>query len=339
MDIMYTINKSYIDVMLASINSLVIKGRLDSVDFHIVHSDLDEEDIKRIKDLLSKYTNVSLKFYKFDLESIKEYNLPNWRGSQIANVRLFALRRIKEENKGIKHLLYLDSDTIVKGPLDGLKAYDEDLKAEDKAPIAAVKEDGSPIGHYNKVLGLKEYYNTGALYIDLERWDCDKFEESAREFIKTNKKPLIYPDQDFFNLLFKGKIVTLPNKYNLSLYPYILNSLEAKLFYKNRQGSLHAIFQAAKDPYIKHSIGLLGIKHFFKNKLNPLTKEFLYYIRDLIPDYELKELPNKIKNFFGNHQRIFKTCFILKESAPPCVIKKINSLTLKLQKATTIKEK
>ena len=114
MHILYTIDKKYLDIMLASIYSMVEKGGLKSIHFHIVTSGFDEEEKDKLEKFFNILPNVKYTFYRLEDYPIDDYGIPSWRGTQIANARLFFPSIIKEQNPDIDNLLYIDSDTLIK---------------------------------------------------------------------------------------------------------------------------------------------------------------------------------------------------------------------------------
>lgn len=88
-DVLYTANKQYIDIMLSSIISLILNANLNDLTIHIIASGFEKNDFHKIEKILNKYGQVDLEFYQLEQFDIDKYNIPNWRGSQIANARLF----------------------------------------------------------------------------------------------------------------------------------------------------------------------------------------------------------------------------------------------------------
>ena len=89
-----------------------------------------------------KYT-----FYRLEDYPIDDYGIPSWRGTQIANARLFFPRIIKEQNPDIDNLLYIDSDTLIKNDLSGLDSYNDKLTNEKKILLAYEKQKQYLLNH------------------------------------------------------------------------------------------------------------------------------------------------------------------------------------------------
>ena len=52
-DILFTANKGYIDILLASIYSLLLNGELKNLRIHIISDGFDSYDYKRIEELIT----------------------------------------------------------------------------------------------------------------------------------------------------------------------------------------------------------------------------------------------------------------------------------------------
>ncbi len=325
MHIMYTINKKYLEIMLVSMYSLIENGGLEKIHFHIVTADFDEEANNKVGEFLSRFPNVTYNLYRLEDYPIDNYGIPSWRGTQIANARLFFPRIIKESNPNIDNLLYIDSDTIIKGNLTGLKEYNG-------STVCAAREEGAKKETYQERLGLDRYYNSGVIYLNVDKWNSLDFEHEMKLFNPQGKYRIIYPDQDIFNLVLREEIETIPSRYNLSPYPIIMSPLEMRLYYRNRQLTVEEVLEEKRHAVILHSIGLFNIKPWYKNHINPLTKDFEEYIRRIDPEYELEEL-SSLKKIFTFSPALFKAIIIAKSAFPKKLNDVASSLSLRLQKA------
>ena len=126
-DILYTINKNFIDIFLVSLYSVLKNSKIENIRIHLVTSEFELEDYSRIKQFIDTYDNVEIYFYPLEEYDIKKYNLPNWRGTQVANARLFFQDILNSNLDNIDSLLYLDSDTITIGNLNDIKKFNNGI--------------------------------------------------------------------------------------------------------------------------------------------------------------------------------------------------------------------
>lgn len=319
LNILYTVNDKYIDIMLVSLTSLVLNNKTyDKLKFHIICSDFDITDYKRIDEYTKKFTNVEIEFYSLDKFAISRFNIPEWRGNQTANARLFYQSIINPI--GIKRLLYLDADTIVVGDLSDLEDKDEMLMA--------VKD--SCLNYYLDVLNVKSYYNSGVLLFDTERWAKESCEDRIIKYLEKNpNQKLNFPDQDILNLVLSEEISPLEYQYNIGPYSLIGTGRILEVYYnkKYRQIACSEVEESLKSPKIYHSYGLLGIKPWSNNKINPLNDLFMEYM-NLIDENFSKEELHGLKKILNSNPVLFDLLLLIRTYMPPEIENNIRKLSL-----------
>ena len=321
MNILYTTDRKYIDIMLASILSLIENSGFDNINLHIVEEGFIEKDFDRIKRLVDLFEEVSVKFYDFKKCPIEKFNIPNWRGTQIANARLLYPSIINAE-ENVDNLLYLDSDTIVTGKLNNITEYSDNM-------ISACREDVMHKSYY-KNLGLKRYVNSGVLYFNCNELSKFNMEDSIKEITSNKDIKLTFPDQDLINIMFNEKIEIMPTRYNMSPYSFFLNDIENFLYYSKRQLSYNEIINERNHAKILHAFGLFNIKPWCENSINPFNNIFLNYAYRANADFKLEELKDA-KKFFNENPHILKSVLMVKTFLPNNIEEKSRQLSLKLQ--------
>lgn len=316
-DILYTSDNRYLDIMLASIMSLVSNSNLKNIRIHIITENFCIEDYKKVEKLLCNYENVDFYFYPLEEISINKYQIPNWRGCQIANSRLFFQEILYSRISDIKNLLYLDSDTIIISDLNNIKDYNSNT-------ICACKD--RVIKRYPQKLNLNDYYNSGILYFNVEEWIKNSCEEKIIKHLEESKIKYNFPDQDILNLTFNDDITTLPLKYNVNPDIFIYKGIAGKIYFneKERTISYEEATEARKDPKILHSYALAEIKPWYTNNVNPFNDIFRHYINEINPSFELEDLKN-LKKIMNQYPRLFYLYLYMKPHIP----KKIKNETVK----------
>ena len=305
LDVLYTSNTKYIDLMCASILSLIENGNIENLNIHIITSEYKIEDYKKIDMLLEPFTNVKVTFYQLDKYDIEKYKIPSWRGNQVANARLFFQDIMEDKICNIENLLYLDSDTIVVDSLDILNLYFNNL-------VSAVS-DICLKEYYKKFPNLKKYYNTGVILFNIEKWFQEDCQYRLVETIKSNKVELTYPDQDIFNLTFSNEITSLPSCFNASPFSFVGNKTYQKLFFNGKYRDINFIESeiTKNNPKILHGISMAGIRPWNKNHVHPFNKIFMDYIKRIHIDFEKEDISIKRK-ILSINPTIFYNLFILK---------------------------
>ena len=281
---LYTVNKKYFSVALASILSLVANSGLfkDGTGvIHIITEEISAQDIGLVERIKSICPNLQIYCYPLENYNIASYNIPDWQNTQIANSRLFFQDIIGNRIKDAEYLLYLDADTIVTGDLSKI------VRATNL--IAAV-EDILP-RKYAESLHLSRYHNSGVLLIDIQKWISECSQEQLKEYIQMHSlQDLKYPDQDILNLVFHDSIFSLPRSYNLQTFAYALEGKPLEQYCNNRNISIKDILDAKENPKILHSTAFLGIKPWMKNTIHPYSLIFNKYLYQVVPSFDADEV-------------------------------------------------
>lgn len=316
-DILYTTDNKYIDVMLCSIYTLIKNGNLKNMRIHIVCENFEYEDYCKVENFFMEFNDISL--YIYPLEPF-ECNIPKWRGSHVANARLFYPKIIKKNFTNATNLLYLDSDTLVANGIELEKYKNHLINACDDLTAKS----------YKKSLHLNHYYNSGVLYINLDKWVDDKINKKIHYFINHNNQPLKYPDQDIINLVLQEDINKLPYNYNIGTYPFFFNDYQLKLLCHSRHGNINyeEIKEAKENPIILHSYELLGIKPWYQNNVNPFTEQYKDVLRNINTDFEFKELSG-MRKILANNPSLLKSVILVRSYTNDKLVKNTKKLIKK----------
>lgn len=310
LDVLYTTDKNYLDIMMASILSLVQNGKIENLHCHIITTGLDKEDYYKIESFFPSY---SITFHFYDLNTIdfEKYNVPKWRGTHISNARLFLEEILHPNLHEIKNLLYLDSDTIVISELQKLEQYKEHL--------GLVKDFGVlKNGHPN--INVNNYYNSGVIWINMDKWIRNEYQKRMIEFSKENRF-LIYPDQDILNGALSNEIKSLPIEFNMPPYFYVFESVFQDAFLNLHNLKKEELVRAKKEAIIWHSYGLAGIKPWTNNRINPYNDEFLKYLLEINPEFSKLNL-STFKQIIASSPLFFQVLISMGFYAPEAIVSK-----------------
>jgi lipopolysaccharide biosynthesis glycosyltransferase len=154
--------------------------------------------------------SVVIRWVPVDLSSFQEFSrLPHI--SRMTFARFMIPRVIPE---GVQRVLYLDADLLVLGDLGPL--WDVDLKG---AVIGAVLDRILDPQLKARLPGLenfprvRDYFNSGVLLIDLDRWRKERISENALQYL-TNHPDSPYADQDALNVACDGLWTALDMRWN-----------------------------------------------------------------------------------------------------------------------------
>ena len=100
-DFLYTTDKNYFPHMYTSLISLVMSQGKIPLTVHIIYDGLTDTEFSKFDDLQKLYPNLEIKTYAIDTISqyIKDFNVPEWRETNIANARLFISELLPDVKK------------------------------------------------------------------------------------------------------------------------------------------------------------------------------------------------------------------------------------------------
>ena len=126
--------------------------------------------------------------------------------------RTFIPRLFPQYEKAI----YIDADTILAGDIGEL--FDIDLG--DKVMAARVDPKVAAVPEFVKYVEnaldvpAKEYVNSGVLLMDLKKLRKLHYITKMTDLMKKYDASLVAPDQDYLNVILKGKVLHLPAVWN-----------------------------------------------------------------------------------------------------------------------------
>ena len=216
-----TINNAYAPYAAAAIHSLAQhanKNRYYRV--IILHDGLNWVNRVRLRNLVTK--NVAIQFKKITsslyLRAIVKYcskrkGAGDFFSSAVYYYRFFIPRLFPLYDKCV----YIDSDTILRGDVGEL--FDLDLDGKVMAAMVDPKVDVIPEfrAYVDKAVGVpyKEYTNSGVLVMDAKALRKLHYLSALVDVINKYDADLVAPDQDYMNVILRGKIKFLDKRWNM----------------------------------------------------------------------------------------------------------------------------
>ncbi|MBO4812665.1 glycosyltransferase family 8 protein [Candidatus Saccharibacteria bacterium] len=219
--IFLTINSAYAPYAAASIHSLM--QHTDPKRYYrviILHDGLNLVNRIRLRSLVTK--NCAIQFKKMTrslyLKAIIAYCTRRKKGAgdYFASAVYYYRAFIPLLFPLYKKAVYIDSDTILLGDIGEL--YDTDLGDNAVAAMVDPKVTNVPEfrDYVDKALRVPhtEYVNSGVQVMDLKKMRKLKYLSTMIELIKKYDADLVAPDQDYLNVILKGKIAFIDPKWN-----------------------------------------------------------------------------------------------------------------------------
>lgn len=183
--------------------------------YHVFTDGIDLDDINKLKQL-TQPDHVMIKFYYIDIAAFK--NLPTTIAWSYATYYRFIMGKVLYGS--VERVLYIDADILCLNAIKELTQIDMESNI-----VLAIAEPGQ----FNvKRLNIKQgrYFNAGALYIDINKWNEAKIGEQAVQLLSQNPEKYPYLDQDVLNILLDGKTRFIEEKWN---YLYDMRKVETQL--------------------------------------------------------------------------------------------------------------
>ena len=273
-DILYQFNEKYAPYAGTSITSLFENNKhFQEIRVFILGEELSQDSTQRLRVTGERYGRQIIFVDTAALiEKMQALHMPTYRGSYAANIRLFLPELL---DSSINRLLYLDADTIVDGGLDELV----DIAMMD-CPAAMVRDS---LARTHKLrLGIPKeepYFNSGVILFDMKLWREEKCSEKIAAHIKNVRAHYPSPDQDLLNVVCRGRIMSLPPRYNFQPI-HLAFSVKSyfRCFGQNGYYSAEEIRQDLKKPVIYHFFRFVGEFPWNRDNLHPDNDIFDKYL-------------------------------------------------------------
>lgn len=250
-NIIYASNDGYAGHLAASMVSLMDNNRqIPQMDLYILSVGICPEYGAKLKKLAKSYGRSLFLKELGDLRKRFPYDIDT-RGFDISAMgRLFAAEMLPET---VEKALYLDCDTIVCGSI--LPLYDTELGTM----AAAMVMEPTVYREMKETIGLKQddpYYNSGVILMNLALWRREHILRQLLEFYGAHEGRLFACDQDTLNGGLKGRILSLPPRYNyFTNYRYFRYETLCGLCGAYKTVGKEAFEQARHFPVVIHYMG------------------------------------------------------------------------------------
>lgn len=268
--IAYSFNDSYVQHAGISILSLLENNQdIESIIVYIISDSFNKINREKINSIIKKYNREVI---YFDLNTLTKDLKINTRFSRSAYGRIFIADKVKADK-----LIYIDSDTVVKGSLKPLLTVDISHYL-----VLGVQDTVNP--YYLSNIGLNhshQYINTGFLILNLKLWREKGIVRKCIDFILQYNGNPPHNDQGTINKVCAGFIKILPAKYNVMppMFSFKVNEIK-KLFKIRFYYSQEEIDSAIAHPIIIHYTDEFFNRPWFLNCTHPLKSVYLNNLKN-----------------------------------------------------------
>lgn len=272
-------DENYLRPVYSLISSLITNHPSGQIQIHAIAEGISDEEKDRITRFIKNSGN-RISYYTINQSHVKQFVLTNqWTSS--VYYRLFFTMLIP---KPILRLLYLDSDTIVINSLWPL--YTTIL---DKYPVAAVYDNYVKTQPLLNIVEEGEYFNSGVLLIDVEKWKQQKISEHAFNYLQQHPENILFVDQCALNVVLRNNWKKLDCRFNL-MYSFLPETIGKKQLY-----------EFMKDNVVIHFTLQRPWQMLCKNRLRSLYFHYLKRsgVKNLrwhgYSDFEIRKIPAWLK--------------------------------------------
>ena len=220
MNLMFTLDSNYIPQLKVCVRSVTRFPSKDGWDIYILTGDPGEKFKDAVFDMEKEF---GARVHLITVDDMTFDDFPETaRYSKVVYYRIFAARLLPDN---LDRILYLDPDTVVIKPLDGLYGMDFDNNY-----FIACSHTKAILTKLNRVrLGIRTdapYINTGVMMMNLELLRREQTVKEVREYVEKRGKFFILPDQDVITALYGDRVKLIDTFiYNLSDRLIYMNNL------------------------------------------------------------------------------------------------------------------
>lgn len=242
MNVAVSFNDRYLRYACVALASL-LENSSSPIAVHVLTADLSEESKDILRRLFTAFPGADLAISQVGADMFADIDLSAFHMSKETFFRFL----LPDILPSVDRILYLDVDLIVRG--DAAEVYAHPL---DGALAAAVRDlwldSEEPTGLKQKI-GLSAsdtYVNAGVMLIDLAAWRTESIGSRATRLMSGHDAEFPYFDQDVLNVLLKGRMRILDDRWNFTTWNY-----ERQKAMRKKAEILH--FTGREKPWSHHS--------------------------------------------------------------------------------------
>lgn len=293
MDIVYASNDAYTPYLGISMLSLLESNKsLQRIRVFILGEEIHNSNIAKLTSIAEHYNReiVFLDASTFRAKIPFDFDASGY--NPITLSRLFLCSYLPND---VERVLYLDCDTNVNKSIEELETIDFGNALCAAVPeLNMPKENKAQIGHKCDEC----YYNAGVLLANLLAWREESIEQKFLDYFASVGGHLLYNDQDILNHCCKGRILTLPLKYNVSGNHFYFHRFMVK--------KLQPYYDVSNKAEYKETIALPTIIHYLGDERPWIEGNHNFY-REIFRKYKAMSPYSAMPEIKG--RRLYMLCY------------------------------
>jgi UDP-glucose:(glucosyl)LPS alpha-1,3-glucosyltransferase len=207
--IAFCVDNNYFRAMGGTIASIIANNPEQHFTFHVLAFEISDDHQRRLKQLEQMY-KVRTELHLLDLSLFTQFS--HFLGHSHYSLSIFTRLLIPTVLRDVTdRVLYLDADILCFNRMDEM--IDMDISND----IAVVVPD-APVTLQRRVAALSlahnEYFNSGVIFINIEKWLAADITAKTLDTILTSKTDMRFVDQDALNIVLNGRVRYVSPKWN-----------------------------------------------------------------------------------------------------------------------------
>lgn len=224
--IAFGVDDDYFPPMAAAMISIVDNNPKLRLAFHVVATGIPREEKQRLA-AFAQERGLSIQLHEVNNEGFTKFSPPSHLTHAVYNRFLICGLLDKIANK----VLYLDADIICVGNIGELLSLDMGDKIVAAVEDIHQKKAKTAIG----LSGDDPYFNSGVLYIDVEKWNKHNITDVLFKVLDEAPKCFPLPDQDALNIALAGKVIFMDRKWNVFIDEFPVTQQSVFLHYNGQK--------------------------------------------------------------------------------------------------------
>ena len=271
--VLYQANDYYAPYLGISLLSLLDHNKhMQEIKIFIIDDGIAEENRSKIEQTAAEFgRSITYLDTAIPQKLLEEANAPKFRGNYATYFKLFVLDELPEE---VDRIIYVDSDTIIRGAFDAITEFD--FKGAALAMVPAIYHN-----KYRAKVGISQddiTYNAGIMAFDLAAWRANQCRTRLIRGMQEDPQMLSFaPDQSLAIKVLQKDLTQLPLRFNFSTLYSLFSYKDISKMFKCREAEMFKqedIDEAYRNIAVYHFIELQVGKPWEKDSVHP--KKFLW---------------------------------------------------------------
>jgi len=271
LNILYQFDNNYAPYAGISMLSLFENNKeIEELNVYCAAMEVEGRHIALLNEMASEYSrSITYLDVEHAMKEMQRIHVREWNGSLATWLKIFVVGGLIGK---MDRILYIDSDTLVEGSLDGLCGFDFGGMA------VACTVDSIGFEHLRRlqIKGSRYYYNAGVIFFNLLYFEENRqgYEGMLRHLRKNVGRYLVN-EQDLLNDYFRKNIKKIGPEYNFQgIHCMYSDRVYFKVYGKYDYYSKEEIAKARENVRILHFFRMLGDYPWVEGNYHPAKEEF-----------------------------------------------------------------